>query len=90
MIQTGQLIMGTGCGYHAPPSFTRHTASYHLPYGCFFCFQSFFRHALHSLRRCFFGGGFQYNRIYSPVSFGKKYDPDGKYIRHFLPVLKGN
>uniref|UniRef100_M4DX76 (6-4)DNA photolyase n=1 Tax=Brassica campestris TaxID=3711 RepID=M4DX76_BRACM len=29
-----------------------------------------------------------YNRIYSPVSFGKKYDPDGKYIRHFLPVLK--
>ncbi|ESQ48397.1 hypothetical protein EUTSA_v10020425mg [Eutrema salsugineum] len=31
---------------------------------------------------------YQYNRIYSPVSFGKKYDPDGKYIRHFLPVLK--
>lgn len=31
----------------------------------------------------------QYNRIYSPVSFGKKYDPNGNYIRHFLPVLKG-
>ncbi|KAL0719411.1 hypothetical protein Bca4012_068735 [Brassica carinata] len=40
------------------------------------------------LRGCLFGGGFQYNRIYSPISFGKKYDPDGKYIRHFLPVLK--
>jgi cryptochrome len=33
---------------------------------------------------------YQFNRIYSPISFGKKYDPDGKYIRHFLPVLKGN
>ncbi|CAM8954250.1 unnamed protein product [Rhodiola kirilowii] len=32
---------------------------------------------------------YQYNRIYSPISFGKKYDPDGKYVRHFLPVLKG-
>lgn len=31
---------------------------------------------------------YQYNRIYSPVSFGKKYDPNGNYIRHFLPVLK--
>ncbi|XP_042411116.1 (6-4)DNA photolyase-like isoform X1 [Zingiber officinale] len=30
----------------------------------------------------------QYYRIYSPISFGKKYDPDGKYIRHFIPVLK--
>lgn len=30
----------------------------------------------------------QYHRIYSPISFGKKYDPDGKYIRYFLPVLK--
>ncbi|GFP96357.1 (6-4)dna photolyase [Phtheirospermum japonicum] len=30
----------------------------------------------------------QYNRIYSPISFGKKYDPDGNYIRHFLPILK--
>ncbi|CAH8337536.1 unnamed protein product [Eruca vesicaria subsp. sativa] len=45
---------------------------------------SFFYQAL----RCFFGGGIQYNRIYSPISFGKKYDPDGKYIKHFLPVLK--
>ena len=33
--------------------------------------------------------GCQYNRIYSPVTFGKKYDPNGDYIRHFLPVLKG-
>ncbi|XP_077211301.1 DNA photolyase family protein isoform X2 [Tasmannia lanceolata] len=31
---------------------------------------------------------YQYNRIYSPTSFGKKYDPNGNYIRHFLPVLK--
>ncbi|KAM1060515.1 hypothetical protein FF1_025069 [Malus domestica] len=31
---------------------------------------------------------YQYNRIYSPTSFGKKYDPNGDYIRHFLPVLK--
>ncbi|XP_057837998.1 (6-4)DNA photolyase isoform X1 [Cryptomeria japonica] len=30
----------------------------------------------------------QYYRIYSPISFGKKYDPNGEYIRHFLPVLK--
>nr|DAD44841.1 TPA_asm: hypothetical protein HUJ06_003071 [Nelumbo nucifera] len=31
---------------------------------------------------------YQYNRIYSPISFGKKYDPNGNYIRHFVPVLK--
>ncbi|KAI7752056.1 hypothetical protein M8C21_009237 [Ambrosia artemisiifolia] len=31
---------------------------------------------------------YQYHRIYSPISFGKKYDPSGAYIRHFLPVLK--
>ncbi|CAI5466934.1 unnamed protein product [Closterium sp. Yama58-4] len=30
----------------------------------------------------------QFHRIYSPVTFGKKYDPSGKFIRHFLPVLK--
>ncbi|KAM7256872.1 hypothetical protein ACFE04_012613 [Oxalis oulophora] len=30
----------------------------------------------------------QYNRIYSPATFGKKYDPNGNYIRHFLPILK--
>ncbi|GIL80098.1 hypothetical protein Vretimale_12925 [Volvox reticuliferus] len=30
----------------------------------------------------------QYFRVYSPISFGKKYDPDGKFIRKFLPVLK--
>ncbi|XP_071712269.1 (6-4)DNA photolyase-like [Rutidosis leptorrhynchoides] len=31
---------------------------------------------------------YQYHRIYSPITFGKKYDPTGAYIRHFLPVLK--
>ncbi|XVF74688.1 hypothetical protein PTKIN_Ptkin13bG0131800 [Pterospermum kingtungense] len=31
---------------------------------------------------------YQHNRIYSPISFGRKYDPDGNYIRHFLPILK--
>lgn len=30
----------------------------------------------------------QYFRVYSPVSFGKKYDTDGEYIKHYLPVLK--
>uniref|UniRef100_A0A9I9DT15 Photolyase/cryptochrome alpha/beta domain-containing protein n=1 Tax=Cucumis melo TaxID=3656 RepID=A0A9I9DT15_CUCME len=31
---------------------------------------------------------YQYNRVYSPITFGKKYDPNGDFIRHFLPVLK--
>ncbi|KAK8514322.1 hypothetical protein V6N13_063216 [Hibiscus sabdariffa] len=31
---------------------------------------------------------YQYNRVYSPISFGRKYDPNGNYIRHFLPMLK--
>eukprot|EP00884_Botryococcus_braunii_P013546 jgi/Botrbrau1/22192/Bobra.168_1s0024.1 len=31
---------------------------------------------------------YQYFRVYSPISFGQKYDPHGKYVRHFLPVLK--
>ena len=31
---------------------------------------------------------YQYFRCYSPVAFGRKYDPQGKYIRKFLPVLK--
>jgi cryptochrome len=30
---------------------------------------------------------YQYYRVYSPVTFGKKYDPDGKFIRRFLPKL---
>lgn len=30
----------------------------------------------------------QFHRVYSPITFGKKYDKQGKYIRHFLPVLK--
>ena len=35
-------------------------------------------------------GTLQYHRIYSPITFGKKYDPDGLYVQHFLPVLKGD
>lgn len=26
--------------------------------------------------------------MYSPVSFGQKYDKNGDFIRHFVPVLK--
>lgn len=26
--------------------------------------------------------------MYSPISFGKKTDPNGDYIRHFIPALK--
>jgi cryptochrome len=29
----------------------------------------------------------QYYRVYSPVTFGKKYDPEGKFIRRFVPEL---
>jgi hypothetical protein len=32
---------------------------------------------------------FQYFRVYSPVTFAKQYDKSGKFVRHFLPVLKG-
>ena len=31
---------------------------------------------------------YQFFRVYSPVSFGQKYDKEGKFVRHFLPVLK--
>jgi cryptochrome len=31
---------------------------------------------------------YQYFRVYSPVTFGKKYDKEGKFVKHFLPVLK--
>jgi len=36
------------------------------------------------------GSGFEspVMMIYSPTEFGKKYDLEGKYIRHYLPVLK--
>ena len=34
---------------------------------------------------CFF---YQYFRVYGPVSFGKKYDKDGAFIRKYLPALK--
>ena len=30
----------------------------------------------------------QYYRVYSPVAFGKKSDPEGKFIKHYLPQLK--
>ncbi|MCR9067149.1 MAG: FAD-binding domain-containing protein, partial [Cytophagales bacterium] len=30
----------------------------------------------------------QYHRVYSPISFGKKSDKNGDFIRHFIPVLK--
>ena len=30
----------------------------------------------------------QYFRVYSPIAFGKKTDPEGKYIRKYLPQLK--
>ena len=31
---------------------------------------------------------FQYYRVYSPITFGQKYDKEGLYIKHFLPILK--
>lgn len=27
-------------------------------------------------------------RVYSPITFGQKYDKNGDFIRHFVPVLK--
>ena len=30
----------------------------------------------------------QYFRVYSPVAFGKQYDPQGLYIKRFVPELK--
>lgn len=30
----------------------------------------------------------QYWRVYSPITFGQKYDPEGKYVRRFVPELK--
>ena len=32
--------------------------------------------------------GITASQVYSPITFGKKYDPEGKYVKHFLPVLK--
>lgn len=29
-----------------------------------------------------------YYRVYSPVAFAKKWDKDGEFIKHYLPVLK--
>ncbi|KAK5102486.1 hypothetical protein LTR70_000342 [Exophiala xenobiotica] len=30
----------------------------------------------------------QFSRMYSPIAFGKKWDPDGHFIRHYVPELK--
>jgi len=30
----------------------------------------------------------QYWKVYSPITFPKQYDPDGNFVRKFLPVLK--
>ncbi len=30
----------------------------------------------------------QYFRVYSPIAFGKKTDPEGSYIRKYIPQLK--
>ena len=32
--------------------------------------------------------GAQYCRIFNPILQGKKYDPDGAYVKHFVPELK--
>lgn len=32
---------------------------------------------------------YQYFRVYGPVSFGKKTDPEGKFIKKYIPQLKG-
>jgi cryptochrome len=34
---------------------------------------------------CFF---YQYFRVYSPIAFGKSTDPNGDYIRKYIPQLK--
>ena len=31
---------------------------------------------------------YQYFRVYSPVSFPKKYDKSGEFVRYFLPALR--
>jgi cryptochrome len=31
---------------------------------------------------------YQYFRVYGPHSFAKKYDKNGDYVKHYLPVLK--
>lgn len=90
LIQIGQLIMETGCGSHVHLSFIRYELILNFQYKVIkFCFRGWILNV--SLSFCtFIVSDDQYNRIYSPTTFGKKYDPDGDYIRHFLPVLKGN
>lgn len=31
---------------------------------------------------------YQYHRVYSPITFGRKYDPHGNFVRKFVPELK--
>lgn len=31
---------------------------------------------------------YQYHRVYSPITFGRKYDPNGEFVRKFVPELK--
>lgn len=30
----------------------------------------------------------QYNRIFNPINYGKQYDKNGEFIRHFIPQLR--
>jgi len=31
---------------------------------------------------------YSFYRVYSPIKFGQQYDPEGRYIKQFLPVLR--
>lgn len=94
LIQIGQLIMETGCGSHVHLSFIRYevdcitSSEFSVESDYIFCFRGWILNFPLTFITCIVYHD-QYNRIYSPTTFGKKYDPNGDYIRHFLPVLKG-